>query len=175
MAVIAEERRSQESPAMGRTPATTQHYGDRISNAPGATSPKTSRALDGAPEISVTFSEAGRETIALIEEEEHLHGSETARAQASSTASEPVSPGKKQSPAPKSATQLASLEIEQIHTFRVHASVEQFQSEAARQQLVHHRLLRQMPACGPGDINRIEIKKGIDADTIFVRVWTRVP
>lgn len=60
LSAIAGDRADARHPYAYRGPASTRYYGDRISNAPGAMSPRTARALDGAPEISVWTEEKTR-------------------------------------------------------------------------------------------------------------------
>jgi len=60
LAAIAQELRT---PA--RSPMSTLRYGDRISNAPGSRSP-SGVTLDTAPEISISSTGVGRETLAAI-------------------------------------------------------------------------------------------------------------
>lgn len=162
LAAISDEyKRTALRLGAGRERTTTKHYGDRISNAPGAPSPKTARAMDTSPEVTVTFEPAGRETYAAMvgehrrempdieivtdEEDDELTDEEW----------------------------LLSLEVEQIHTFVVRASIEQFDGPASRFQLVEKRLLTQIPDATIDQVSRVEVTRDSD-ESVLVRVWVAV-
>ncbi|HEU5073332.1 MAG TPA: hypothetical protein VFU02_04155 [Polyangiaceae bacterium] len=63
LAAIAEELSAQP-----RGPMSTMPYGDRISNAPGARVP-SAPPYDSGPEISISSSAVGRETLAAISDD----------------------------------------------------------------------------------------------------------
>ncbi|GEM_PF-2014751 len=183
LAAIAQEYASLNPLPNSAEARSTQHYGDRISNAPGATSPKTARAMDGAPELTFSFTPPGRGTMAAIHEEDIktlAHSkppSPLAPVKVTSASPAPPSPAEAPSPnASKTAElNLSQLEIEQVHAFRICAPPDTFNTEEARRSLVIHRLLRQMPACGPDDIRRIDVRPDAGGKSLLVRVWTRVP
>lgn len=160
LAAIAEDRLPLRAPD-ARHRALTKHYGDRISNAPGAVSPKVARALDTSPEVSVTLATAGRETYALIHDE---HRQELPDIEVSTLQDEDVDDNEF----------LDTLEVERVFTFAVMAEIEQFGSPEKRARLVERRLLRQIPGFTADDVTRIEIEEGSEAGGLTVRVYTRV-
>lgn len=160
LAAIAEDRQLLRAPEV-RGRATTKHYGDRISNAPGAVSPKVARALDTSPDVSVTLTTPGRETYAVIH---HEHRQELPDIEVTTQQDEDVDDD----------DFLDTLEIERVFSFAIRAEMEQFRSLEKRAQLVERRLARQIPGFTADDVTRIELKEGEDAGSLMVRVYTRV-
>lgn len=145
----------------GRQRTTTKHYGDRISNAPGAVSPKTARAMDTSPEVTISLQPAGRETYAVIAEE-HRREMPDIEIVADDSAD-----------GLSDEEWLASLDIEQVHSFVVSAPIEEFEGPAVRFQLVEKRLLAKIPGATMDSVSRIEFTRE-DDDKVAVRVWTVV-
>lgn len=139
----------------------TKHYGDRISNAPGAVSPKVARAMDTSPEVSVTLTTAGRETYAVIHDE---HRQELPDIEVSTSQDEDLDEDEF----------LDTLEVEREFTFVIFAEIEQFRSPEKRARFVERRLLRQMPGFTADDVTRIDFEESGDAGGLTVRVYTRV-
>jgi hypothetical protein len=160
LAAIAEDLRHLRS-ADARDRSITKHYGDRISNAPGAVSPKVSRALDTSPEVSVTLTSPGRDTYALIHEEHRL---ELPDIEVSTVSGEDVDDDEF----------LDTLEVERVHSFTVLAELEHFQSPGQQARLVERRLLRQIPGMSVEDVTRIEVEEAQESHYLLVRVYTRV-
>lgn len=165
LAAIAQDRG--ESITDRRGPATTTHYGDRISNAPGAMSAKVAKALDDAPEISISYDTFERTDLAhpsndslqgYLPRHDHrrsVNPSEENQALANLSFSETV--------------------IEQLHTFVVECAPEQLASGRTKRALVCERLLRQIPYSEPEHIRRIDVRSGNREGTSIVRVWVLVP
>ncbi len=144
-----------------RTRTATKHYGDRISNAPGAVSPKIARAMDTSPEVTVTLASAGRETYALIAED---HRREVPDIEVTASADDGADDDEL----------LDTLEIERLHTFTVVAELEHLNSDRQKYRLVERRLLRQMAGATLDDVTRVEVLEGDVRGHVSVRVWTRV-
>lgn len=142
----------------------TRHYGDRISNAPGAISPQSSKALDTQPDISVTFSPVGRATYAELHRELDQLGPEI-------ELREPPAPKSR----PQRELQLEALEISSLFTFIVKAKVEDLLSPMVQSDLVKTRLLSVLPIRNTHDIQRIEVTPWHESGTVLVRVFCRVP
>lgn len=164
LSAIAEEFKP--TPHQIRSPerirTTTRHYGDRISNAPGAVSPKSARAMDTSPEVTVTFKPAGRETYAAIvsEHRKELPDIEIITDQEDEGLSDEE--------------WFASLEIEQVFTFVVHAGPEHFRSPEQRRRLVEQRLLTQMKGIDLRQVTRVDVTPSSRGDRIKVKVWVEV-
>jgi hypothetical protein len=164
LAAIAEEFKpvAHQIRAPGRIRTTTKHYGDRISNAPGAVSPKSARAMDTSPEVTVTFKPAGRETYATIvsEHRKEVPDIEIITDQEDQGLSDD--------------DWLATLEIEQIFTFVVHAGPEHFQTPEQRRRLVEKRLLTQMKGVDLRQVTRVDVTPSSRGDRIKVKVWVEI-
>lgn len=139
----------------------TKHYGDRISNAPGALSPKVARALDTSPEVSVTLTAAGRDTYAVLHDE---HRRELPDIEVATEGDESLDEDEF----------LDTIEIERLHSFAISAEFDQLRSPAQRARLVERRLLRQIPGATLEDVTRIEVEEGVNEESLVVRVYTRV-
>jgi hypothetical protein len=161
LAAIFEDRagRGEMSP---RNPAATQHYGDRISNAPGATSPKTARAMDGAPDVWVTYGAQTRNLNAQF------------KAPVAGAFESPDSPEIEVDGTPHGKLDDAAinaLPIDQVYSFVVGCVASLLSTEHAQMTLVARRLLRTIPAAVLDDVRRIEVSEGEDSETSLVRVW----
>ena len=176
LAAIAEARVEQFHPLAHRAPASTQHYGDRISNAPGAVSPKTQRALDDAPDVSVSFLPAGRETSAAIDFELHGDGplievhdeveEETEFGEFEESSKFEVS----RTP---EVLAVQKLSIEQQHTFIVRTQSQRLRTPSLRRALLETRLLPTLPGLSFEDVTKIVVEAHGEEASI-VRFWTRV-
>lgn len=160
LAAIAEDHLQLRTPA-ARNRSVTKHYGDRISNAPGALSPKVARALDTSPEVSVTLSTAGRDTYAFLHDE---HRRELPDIEVATEGDGDFDEDEF----------LDTLEVERLHSFAISAEFDQLRSAAQRARLVERRLLRQIPGASIEDVTRIEVEEGTDQECLVVRVYTRV-
>lgn len=143
-----------------RTRTVTKHYGDRISNAPGAVSPKIARAMDTSPEVTVTLTSAGRDTYALISDE---HRREVPDIEVTTT-DDGVDEDEF----------LDTLEIERVHSFTIFAELDQLHSDRQKYRLVERRLLKQMQGASLDDVTRVEVTEADVRGHLLVRVWTRV-
>lgn len=160
LAAIAEDRLELLAPGV-RHRTKTKHYGDRISNAPGALSPKAARAMDTAPEVSITLASPGRDTHAALHDE---HRRELPAIEISTKSDEEADEDEF----------LDTLEVERLYMFTILAELEHFQSHAQRARLVERRLLRQMHGVALDDVTRIDVEEGVGAGCLAVRVYTRV-
>jgi hypothetical protein len=160
LTAIAEERGKALFQAH-RDRTTTRHYGDRISNAPGAVSPKVARAMDTSPEVSVSLRAPGRETYAIIHRELQQEMPEI----------EITTEGDGEL---DDEAFFDTLEIERVHSFFIRAPLENFRSTQDRFRLVEQRLLRQMPGLSLDDITRIELEDEPGDEGVMVRVFARV-
>jgi len=145
-----------------RTPAATQHYGDRISNAPGATSPKTARAMDGAPDVWVTSGAQTRNLNARINTQGNVQFDS---ADSPEIEVDGAPHGKLDDAA------IRALPIDQVYAFVVGCAAGLLSSEQAQMTLVARRLLRAIPAAVLDDVRRIEVSEGKELGTSLVRVW----
>jgi hypothetical protein len=152
----------------------TYGYGDRISNAPGSTSPRTARQLDAQPKLHVTETAVGRDTFAAIEHElaphlevpdisitEEVAGQETLAA-----IERELHPGR--------GAIVDSLEIHQMVTFIVRAEASALASSEARRELVERRLMSRLPIRSLAEVGHIEVAPWTASGTLIVRVWCRV-
>ena len=139
-------------------PRSTKHYGDRISNAPGAVSPRIARALDTHPEIAVTLEVAGRATFAAIERELAADGPT-------------IEINGPRDPQPS----VFEFPIERMCTFVVKAPMAALESPIAQSDLVRERLLPFLPVNDARHVTRVEVRPWHDAESLLVRVWCRVP
>ncbi|HSC86170.1 MAG TPA: hypothetical protein VLC09_02825 [Polyangiaceae bacterium] len=149
---ISHERRVKEA-------RSTKHYGDRISNAPGAVSPRVALALDTHPEVTFAVVPAGRATYAALEDELHHDGPSIEIRDAREPVDSPV----------------LAMRIERMCTFVVQAPVEQLESPVVQSELLRERLLPFLPVDDPRHVSRVEVRAWQDAGTTLVRVWCRVP
>lgn len=159
LSAIFSERHA--DPASARS---TRHYGDRISNAPGAISPQSSQALDTQPDISVTFSPVGRATYAELHRELDRLGPEV-------ELREPQAPKSR----PQRGLQLEALEVTSLFTFIVKAKLEELVSPLVQSDLVRTRLLSVLPIRDAHDIQRIEVTPWHESGTVLLQVFCRVP
>lgn len=185
LAAIAEARAEALHPYAHRGPARTKHYGDRISNAPGAVSPLTSRALDDAPELSVVPHRPGQDTAALLAHEwddspeisvaEYRPSLQTYALieEEARHAGPDIEVSCPPSSPPTDSPNIYGLEIEQVHTFSVRCSAQYFRSAQDRRRLVDGRLLRAMPGIGLDDVTRVEIEEA-GPKLMLVRVYSKV-
>ena len=166
LAAIAEARAEVFHPLAHRSPASTQIYGDRISNAPGAVSPKTARALDDAPEVTVSFAPAGPATYAVMDRELEaegpiieIHGE--------------VSCSDEAEEAERGAHGLVqALVIEQQHTFIVREP----STTLKRPETADALLARLLPALGgarSADVTKLVIESHGEEGSL-VRLWTKL-
>ncbi len=158
LAAIAVSQAEALYPLTPREPSTTKHYGDRISNAPGALSPRIARALDGAPDVSFHLGFAGRDTQAALD-----HDRRSSPPEIEITSGE----------VPVQELEVSELEIEQMYSFVVRASVEQLENLVDQRRLIDERLLQRMPGCKLSDVTKIQVKAW-GSDTVLVRISTRV-
>lgn len=161
LGAIAEELRP------GRGPLSTLRYGDRISNAPGSRTP-TAPAFDTSPEISVSSSAVGRETLAAINadlagqaNDEPATGVRARR----TTANE----------APSSSVQPLAIEVFEMMTFVARGEVSELGSTTARRAFVEERLLHRLPVSSIDEVDRIDVTPWTVKGTVIVRVWCIVP
>jgi len=171
LAAIAEARGEALQPVQHRAPSPTQFYGDRISNAPGAVSPKTARALDDAPEVTVTFLPAGRATRAAIDLELHGEGPQI------EIHEEPLDEAEESLEMELAdsveLTAIRRLSIEQQHTFIVRARSEELATLESRNLLLQERLLKTLADTQLADVTKVVVEShGEEAS--LVRFWTQV-
>jgi hypothetical protein len=117
--------------------------------------------MDTSPEVTVSFQPAGRETYAAIVGE---HRREMPDIEIVTDEDEDGLTDEEW---------LASLEIEQVHSFLIHAPIQDFEAPAERFQLVEKRLLAKMPGPTRDSVTRIEFTRE-DEDKVTVRVWRAV-
>lgn len=151
-----------------RARASTQMYGDRISNAPGALSPRIARALDDAPEVTVSVRPAGRATHAVLQRALHALGPEI---EVHEEAAVDYFEGDENSS--EDVTAIVGLCIEQQHTFIIRARAEHLRSEATRQLLLSQRLLPRIPGARMKDVTKF-IVEAHGEEASLVRFWTKV-
>jgi hypothetical protein len=182
LAAIAEDRSRVLHPLTHRGPAATKHYGDRISNAPGAVSPKTARALDTSPEISTLVHHAGQATLAAIDMaaegpeisvSDYRPSQETYAliAQDEGSLAPEVIIHEDYVLDETEGPNLHALRVERIFTFVVGANVAYFRTDRQRQRLLDGRLLREMPGVCLADVTRIDVQsRGPDSMVVEVYV-----
>jgi len=111
-----------------------------------------------SPEL-ITVDESGRATLAFIEDAlrtERIEPAPSRPRQAASSVPEPAF-------------------IFEISTFVVEgAEVFGKASEAARRDFVAKRLLHRLPVLSINDVIRIDLTPGAAANTVILRVWSRV-
>jgi len=157
-----------DGPEAQRPRAPTQMYGDRISNAPGALSPRIARALDDAPEVTVSFLPAGRATHAVIERALGTPGPDIEVHEESV-----VDYFEGDETSPEDVTTIIGLSIEQQHTFIVRARSDRLLSPAVRELLLTKRLLPRIPGARLQDVTKI-IVEAHGEEACLVRFWTKV-
>jgi hypothetical protein len=144
---------AKDARSAGRTRVTTLGYQDR----PRAPGPRTA-PYGSSPEL-ITVDESGRATLAVIEDalrSEPLEPAPTRPRQAASSVPEPAF-------------------IFEISTFVVEgAEVFSKASDAARRDFVAKRLLHRLPVLSINDVIRIDLTPGAAANTVILRVWSRV-
>lgn len=165
LGAIAQELRS----GAVRNPLNTKPYGDRISNAPGASVPGQ-RHLETSPEISVHQSPIGRETLAAINEELREPSSDEpitgVRARKASTEQD----------APSSSVYPANaIDVFEMMTFVARGEVSELASMVARRAFVEQRLLHRLPVASMAQVDRIDVTPWTVKGTVIVRVWCSVP
>jgi hypothetical protein len=139
---------------------TTQDYRER------KTPPERKKArlaAASAPEITVSHTPAGRETLAAINEELCEEPSTGVRATLKSELDLEPSP------------ELAPLDIFEMLTFVVRgSSVESLASQDARKAFVLSRLRHRLPIRDESEIDRIDVTPWNVRGMVVVRVWCRV-
>ena len=170
-----------------RAEQSTLSYGDRIANAPGAKTPSrapgplhsVARAAtqSSAPEISITESAVGRETLAVIAAELVPTAREGAlESPAPGTASVSVSPASARAEAPtidESAN--AGFAIFEMLTFVVQGpETASLSSEALRRRFVEEHLLERLPAKNMAQVDRVDVTPWTVRGTVVVRVWCKL-
>lgn len=138
-----------------RLRANTHHYGDRISNAPGAISPKTARALDTHPDVSVSLEPLGRRTQLDIEE------------------ALDDGPSIEVDGLPTRLPELDALSIERLVTFVVDDPDRALDNPRNSEVLLRSRLLPALGATEHADLSRFELSR-TEGTTVVVRLWFRV-
>jgi len=202
--------RSERTPAgaldlQGRQRQSTKSYGDRVSNAPGATVPGPSarqpaQAFTSSPEITLSQSPAGRETLAAIGEElsEPVTGvrptlatidfaAPRARADFRATRDAPgpeitivdeageIRDGGVADSSSILGAAPAALQIYEMITFVVKgADAERLASQGAGRDFVAERLRQRLPITDLEDVERIEVTPWSVRGTVIIRVWCRV-
>lgn len=146
---------------------TTNPYGDRISNAPGALSPRVARALDDRPAISVEVTPAGRETYAAITR--------------AVLAEAPAIEVDGRSLDDFALDSILALEVEQVLTFLVRAPLALLDSPRAKERLVRERLAQFISGSPSTDRSAHESVAGVDVrpwhepGVLLVRIRLKVP
>ncbi len=170
LAAIAEELR----PALYRPRMPTRGYGDRLSNAPGSTSPRSARQLDAQPKLHVTETSVGRDTFAAIEHELAPHLEVPDISIAEEAAGQETLDAIAQELRPGRSADIDSLEIHQMVTFIVRGKAETLASSAARRELVERRLMSRLPIRSVAEVSHVEVAPWTAQGTLIVRVWCRV-
>lgn len=164
LAAIAEELH----PRM-RGPMSTLRYGDRISNAPGARVP-SAPPDDTTPEISISSSGVGRETLAAINEALEGKGPEEP-----TTGVRPRTAREREAPSSSIQPAHAAIEVFEMMTFVARGEVSELASTTARRAFVEERLLHRLPVAGMDEVDRIDVTPWTVKGTVIVRVWCIVP
>jgi hypothetical protein len=157
---------SNESSA--RLRRSTKGYEDPRSIPPAmplALTPRLAAIYASSPEITVTHSPAGRETLAAINEELVFDEQVTLVRIAEDRAD----------PAETPSTKPSSLEIYEMVTFVVKGErLEELASQEARREFVLERLRHRLPIQAPEDIERIDVTPWNIRGTVVVRIWCRI-
>jgi len=166
LAAIAEELRPM------RGPMSTLRYGDRISNAPGSRVPSVPSAstLDTAPEISISSSAVGRETLAAINAD-----LTTDALVEPTTAVRPRPAPERDAPSSSVQPTQAAIEVFEMMTFVARGEVSELASTTARRAFVEERLLHRLPVAGMHEVDRVDVTPWTVKGTVIVRVWCIVP
>src|SRR5690606_32813712 len=114
--------------------------------------------LDGAPEVTFQMGFAGRNTQAVLELDR-----KSAPPEIEITSGE----------LPRPDLDVMELEIEQMHSFVVRASLEDLENSVDQRRLIDQRLLQRMPGCKLSDVTNIQIKAW-GQNTVLIRISTRV-
>ena len=158
LSAIAEEL----AMSLGRSPQNTLPYGDKISNAPGARTPRKGAVMSSAPEIVVSHSPAGRNTLSAIEEE--LRGRDV-----SSPTIEIAEAIVDEGPLPE------AFEILEMVSFVVRGKdVARLSSEALRRRFVEEHLVHRLPGGSMEGVERVEVSPWTLRGSVMVRVFCRV-
>ena len=175
LAAIDEEL-ARELPKKHRPPMDTLDYEERP-RAPGV-----SRPPQGSSPDVITIGEApmGRETLAAIDEELALEA-RVAMAQAAPTLARAAtthaaaSAGGRSATTPRTLAAPAPADIFEISTFIVEGEeIFSKASNAARRDFVEQRLLHRLPVRSMADVVRIDLSRGAAANTMILRVWSKV-
>lgn len=153
-----------------RSPAPTQIYGDRISNAPGAVSPKTARALDDAPVLTLSYLPAGRATRAAIDYELHGDGPSI---EVHEDDADLFMEGES-IPRARQLLAIDKIAIEQQHAFIVRVHSDELRPPHIRNQLLKQRLLPAIPGATLNEVTKL-IVEAHGEEASLVRFWTKVP
>ena len=170
LVAIAEELR----PAAPRKRMPTRIYGDRLSNAPGSTSPRTAKQLDVQPKLQVAEAAAGRDTLAAIEYELAPHLMAPDISVSEEVAEKDTLVAIQQELGGASWTALDALEINEMVTFVVRGEAKQLASAEARRELVQRSLLGRLPVRSAEEVDRVDGTPGTTRGTRLVRVWCRI-
>jgi hypothetical protein len=154
---IAEARIEVFYPLAHRLPASTQFY--------GAISPKSARALDDAPEVSVSFLPAGRATQAAIEV---ALGQDGPTIEVHEASLDEFSPELSEE-----TTWISGLPIEEQHTFIVRTQYVRLREATAQKLLLKNRLLPSLPGKKMSDVTKVLVEAHGE-DACLVRFWTKV-
>lgn len=159
---------------------TTLSYGDRISNAPGAKTPSRMPGLGrlaarapsqaSAPEIKISESELGRETMAVIAAE---LAPSTRDVQTSP--SEPSLNARAEALTIDDTASESPFAIFEMLTFVVQGpEVAHLSSDALRRRFVEEHLLQRLPAKDMSQVDRVDVTPWTVRGTVVVRVWCKV-
>ncbi len=157
-----------------RAPMNTKPYGDRISNAPGATTPAmTIDWQDSGPEISVRPTSVGRETMAAIHDElQQEHSDEPTTGLRTRHESEGQGlPNSEVRPAESR----DAIEVFEMMTFVARGEVAQLASTSVRRDFVEEHLMHRLPVSDISEVDRIDVTPWTVKGTVIIRVWCRVP
>ena len=168
LAAIAEELRPM------RGPMSTLRYGDRISNAPGSRSPSAPASSapphDTAPEISISSSSVGRETLAAINADLIAPGGDEPI-----TSVRPRTTPEREAPSSSVQPTHSAIEVFEMMTFVARGEVSELASTTARRAFVEERLLHRLPVEGMHEVDRVDVTPWTVKGTVIVRVWCIVP
>ena len=143
---IIAKRIAQELRDGMRRPLSTKRYGDRISNAPGARTP-SAPAFDSGPEISISRSAVGRETLAAINAD--LHGDEPITGVRHRSGDERDAPSSSVQPA-------HAIEVFEMMTFVARGDVSELSSNTARRAFVEERRAKR--------INHLRVEQALEVE-----------
>lgn len=157
-----------------RAPMPTNRYGDRLSNAPGATSPRSARQLDHAPALDVRETALGRDTMAAIQEELAPHTAAPEISVGEEIAGQDTLVAIRQELGPASLFDADAYEIHEMVTFVVRGDASSLSGPGARRELVERRLLSRLPVRSMNEVEHIDVAPWTTRGTMIVRVWCRV-